>query len=93
GRAYVRGFDIEKQATTILDVEKPRDKASVGTSLVPFEMGNLLIVNNVTGTPFVGINTNNNTVSFYNQRKASESSGTGTEIGQARVYSFSLCDA
>ena len=93
GRAYVRGFDVENQATTILDVEKPRDKASVETSLVPFEMGNLLRVNNVTGTPFVGINTNNNTVSFYNQRKASEASGTGTEIGQARVYSFSLSDA
>ena len=93
GKAYVRGFDIEKQATTILDVDKPRDKATVGTSLVPFEMGNLLKVNNVTGTPFVGINTGNNTLSLYNQRKASEGSGTGTEIGQARVYSFGLSDA
>lgn len=93
GKAYVRGFDIEKQATTILDVDKPRDKASVETSLVPFEMGNLLRVNNVSGTPFVGINTNNNTVSFYNQRKASVGSGTGEEIGQARIYSFSLSDA
>ena len=26
GKAYVRGFDIDKAATTILDVEKPRDK-------------------------------------------------------------------
>jgi hypothetical protein len=93
GKAYVRGFDIEKQATTILDVDKPRDKATVNTSLVPFEMGNLLRVNNVTGTPFVGINTSNNTVTFFNQRKASEGSGTGDEIGQARVYSFSLSDA
>jgi hypothetical protein len=93
GKAYVRGFDIEKQATTILDVDKPRDKATVETSLVPFEMGNLLRVNNVTGTPFVGINTDNNTVTFFNQRKSSEGSGTGDEIGQARVYSFSLSDA
>ena len=93
GKAYVRGFDIEKQATTILDVEKPRDKTTVNTSLVPFEMGNLIRVNNVTGTPFIGINNNSNSVSFYNQRKASESSGTGTEIGQGRIYSFSLTDA
>ena len=93
GKAYVRGFDIEKESTTILDVDKPRDKATVETSLVPFEMGNLLRVNNVTGTPFVGINTDNNTVTFFNQRKSSEGSGTGDEIGQARVYSFSLSDA
>ncbi|BCU95504.1 MAG: hypothetical protein CM15mV9_1170 [uncultured marine virus] len=26
GKAYVRGYDIDKGATTILDVEKPRDK-------------------------------------------------------------------
>jgi hypothetical protein len=93
GKAYVRGFDITKELTTILDVDKPRNKETVQTSLVPFEMGNLLKVNNVTGTPFVGINNVNNVVSFYNQRKASEGSGTGTEIGQARVYSFELSDA
>jgi len=93
GKAYVRGFDIDKETTTILDVEKPRDKATVNTSLVPFEMGNLIRVNNVSGTPFVGINTDNNTISLYNQRKASGGSGTGTEIGQARVYSYNLSDA
>lgn len=93
GKAYVRGFDIEKQSTTILDVEKPRDKAVVETSLVPFEMGNLLRVNNASGSPFVGINTGNNIISLYNQRKTSKGSGTGEEIGQARVYSFSLSDA
>jgi hypothetical protein len=93
GKAYVRGFDIVKDSTTVLDVDKPRDKETVETSLVPFEMGNLLKVNNVTGTPFVGINNTNNTVLFYNQRKESEGSGTGTEIGQARVYSFELSDS
>lgn len=93
GKAYVRGYDIDLQSSTILDVEKPRDVKTIDTSLVPFEMGNLLRINNVSGTPFVGINTSGNTVDFYNQRKTSTSSGTGTLIGKGRVYSFSLTDA
>jgi len=93
GKAYVRGYDIESPSTTIIDVEKPRDTATVLNSLVPFEMGNLLRVNNVSGTPFVGISTSSNVVEFYNRRKNSTTSGTGTLIGKGRVYSFSLTDA
>ena len=89
GKAYVRGFDIEKNETTILDVEKTRDKKIIPTSLVPFEMGNLLKVNNVSGSPLLGID-NNYTISFYDQRKDSTTSGSGNEIGKARIYSFGL---
>jgi len=93
GTAYVRGFDYDYAGSTIIDIEKPRDTQSVPTSLVPFEMGNLLRVNNVSGTPFVGINSALNTVDLYNQRKNSTVAGTGTSIGKARIYSFSLTDA
>ena len=93
GKAYVRGYDIENTETLIKDVEKPRDKESVSSSLVPFEFGTLLRVNNVSGTPFIGFNNNNNTVDLYDQRKSSLSSGTGNVIGKARIYSFNLSDA
>jgi len=95
GKAYVRGYDIESSATTILDVEKPRDKQSVSQSLVPFEFGTLLRVNNVAGTPFLGVNNNSNTVKLQSRRKSSTvtSSADGIEIGEARVYSYSLTDA
>ena len=93
GKAYVRGYDIESVGTTILDVEKPRDKETVSQSLIPFEFGTLLRVNNVSGSPFIGLNNNYNTVKLYNQRKSSTSSGTGNLIGEARIYSFSLTDA
>ena len=49
GKAYVQGYDIEKISTSIIDVEKPRDTADIKNTTVPFEMGNLLRVNNVTG--------------------------------------------
>ena len=93
GKAYVRGYDIETSSTTILDVEKPRDKDSVAQSLVPFEFGTLMRVNNVSGTPLIGVNNNSNTVELYSQRKSSLSAGTGVKIGEARVYSFSVTDA
>ena len=48
GKAYVQGYDIEKISTSIIDIEKPRDTADIKNTTVPFEMGNLLRVNNVT---------------------------------------------
>ena len=93
GTAYVRGFDFDYAGSTIIDVDKPRDTQSVPTALVPFEMGNLLRINNVSGSPFVGINSAINTVDLYNQRKNATLAGTGTSIGKARVYSFALTDA
>jgi hypothetical protein len=92
GRAYVKGFDIEKQTDTIVDVEKPRTTALVPRALIPFEFGTLLRLNNVFGTPFFGINNNSNKVKLYNQRRNSTTAGNGTEIGEARVYSFGLTD-
>ena len=45
GEAYVKGYEIEKISTTIIDVDKPRD-VGVRTDIgIGFEMGNLLRVN------------------------------------------------
>ena len=62
GKAYVKGYDIEKVSTTILDVEKPRDTENIKNVTVPFEMGNILRVNNVTGLAKV-----RETVALYSQ--------------------------
>ena len=83
GKAYVRGYDIEKISTTIIDVDKPRDTESIQNVNVPFEMGNNIIVNNASGTPKQKL-----TIDLYNQLNS-----TGTIIGNARVYNFSLTDA
>jgi hypothetical protein len=49
GKAYVRGYDIEKTSTEIIDIDKPRDTEKISNVTVPFEMGNILKVNNVVG--------------------------------------------
>ena len=83
GKAYVRGYDIEKISTTIIDIDKPRDTARVDNVNVPFEMGNVLRVNTVSGTPKQKF-----TIDLLDQFV-----GSGTTIGNARVYNFSLTDA
>ena len=83
GKAYVRGYDIDKISTTIIDVDKSRDTESIENANIPFEMGNILRVNTVSGTPkqrYV-INLND------------QLNGIGSIIGNARVYNFSLTDA
>ena len=83
GKAYVRGYDVDKISTTIIDVEKPRDTELIKTASIPFEMGNNIRVNNVSGTPKQKF-----TVDLFDQLNS-----TGNVIGNARVYSFSLTDA
>ena len=88
GKAYVRGYDIEKTGVEIVDVLKPRTTFSKSDINIPFEMGNLIRVNNVSGAP-----KQKAVVELYNQRKTSTSASSGTKIGDARVYTFSVTDA
>ena len=84
GEAYVRGYDIEKVGTTIIDVDKPRDvgiKSDIG---IGFEMGNILKLNNVTK----GVIGQGDVIKLFDNFN-----GEGENIGSARVYSFNLEDA
>ena len=95
GKAYVQGFRISTPGTTIVDFEKPRDKEKVNNALVPFDMGTLIRVNNVSGTPALGTNSsapsnpNSNVISLFTRRRTVTGAGS-YEIGKARVYSFGL---
>ena len=55
GKAYVRGFDVSLPGTTVIDVEKPRDTKDVITASIPFSMGSMIKVNNVTGAPLIKV--------------------------------------
>ena len=93
GKAYVKGYDINLGDSTIIDVEKPRDKQTVDASLVPYQMGTILRVNHAFGIPKSNINYDTYYLEFYNQRTSSNTSGTGELVGRARVYSFAVSDA
>jgi len=81
GLAYVKGYDVEKNGTTILDVNKTRQTKEVPSSSVDFEMGNLVKLNHVVGIPKF-----KDAVQLYDQRRNNTGAGIGTQIGEARVY-------
>ena len=101
GRAYVKGFDVDLTGTTVLDVDKPRDIETVNAASIPFEMGNMLRVNNVQGTPFINIGGGTaNVIKLSKSRKISGSDSPvinaeipNATIGEARVYSYNVTDA
>ena len=101
GRAYVKGFDVDLTGTTVLDVDKPRDIETVNAASIPFEMGSMLRVNNVQGTPFINIGGGTaNVITLSKSRKVSGSNSpvinalvAGSTIGEARVYSYNVTDA
>lgn len=88
GKAYVKGYDIEKTGVEIVDVPKPRTTQTISSENIPFEMGNLVRVNNVSGSP-----KQKEIIYLQNQRKSGNIVGSGNTIGSARVYSFNLTDS
>jgi len=93
GKAYVRGYEIEKQTSTFLDVDKPNTSNDVPTFSLPYTIGNRVVLNNVTGSPVVGFGTTA-TLSLRNSRVGSSGLvAAGTEIGKARCYDFKLKDS
>ena len=90
GKAYVKGYEVDFQGPTLLDVPKPRTTKTVQSQAVNFGFNPTLTVNNVTGSPFIEFNTLN-TLSLRSERVSSDpGSAAGEEIGIARVYDFVL---
>ena len=84
GKSYVKGYDVKKIGTTILDVSKPRDTETISQINIPFDMGNVLRVNNVSGA------LRERYPILLKDRRVGDSSST---IGDARVYTYALTDA
>ena len=90
GKAYIRGYEVETLAPTFLDVSKTRKTQTIENQAVNFSFGSTLTVNNVHGSPSLGI-TSSITISLRNNRIGINSaSPSGKEIGIARVYDFAL---
>lgn len=86
GKAYVRGYDIDKTGVTIIDSPKPRDTKTVNNILIPFQLGNTLRINNISGVPLFKA-----AVELYAQRRTL-TAPIGYKIGDARIYSMNLLD-
>src|SRR6056300_781738 len=98
GKAYVKGYEIEKLATTYVEVDKARDFDTQNAFQTRFDIGNFINVTNVYGQPdttFVSGETEAfKRVNFYNEATSSrgtENSGSESSIntiGRAKSRGF-----
>ena len=92
GKAYVRGYEIEKIAPTLVDVKKGRDFNTINAGASPADLGNYLQVTNVYGTPDVteisGETVGYNELQLYDTNISTRGSATGIQIGVARVRTY-----
>ena len=95
GKAYVRGYEVEKISPTFKDITKARDYETVNAGITTFDLGNYSLVDNVYGTPDIsaisGETTAYKTISLYDHFITTDGgvpvSGGATlqPIGQARA--------
>lgn len=85
GKAYVRGYEIEKIATDYIPVKKARDSVDVANQNISGTIGNYVLVTNVFNSPRIDQFQN---VSLYDLPNSTNGQSSGNNIGTARVRSF-----
>jgi len=97
GKAYVKGYEIEKVGTTPLSFEKARSTVSLDNANTPVRLGNFLRVKNAHSLPEFGNEAGSDSQDPFNPVKLFPSavSSAGTEnsedhIGFARVRDITL---
>jgi hypothetical protein len=90
GKAYIRGYDVEINAPTFLDIEKPRTTKNTGDESVIYSTGPTLALNRVSGSPDINVGSTY-TLSLRDSRiGVNKNSPAGEEIGLARIFDFAL---
>ena len=88
GKAYVRGYEIDKVGSTSVDVLKPRTTKLEENISVPIRIGKSMNITNVLGSPVIGFNASS--LKLLDRRLLdSRQRDTGaTVIGDVRPYDF-----
>jgi len=88
GKAYVKGYEIEKSGVTFKDIDKARDFETINAGSVNTELGNFVKITNVFGQPDVtsisGETTPYKTIQLYDDVISTRGTASGTQIGVAR---------
>ena len=89
GKAYVRGYEIEKISTTFKDITKARDFNTVSGGITNLDFGNYVKIDNLYNTPDISDVTGETTpfkeVKIYNTATSSRGSASGSQIGTTRI--------
>ena len=97
GKAYVRGYEIEKTALTLKDLKKARDVKTINAGVSNLELGNFTRITNVYGIPDIGDvsgeTTPYKTIQLFQNptstRGATTSMGRNLGVARARAFEYS----
>ena len=93
GKAYINGFELEKNVTTIKDINKARDFETKNADITVFDTGNYALITNIYNSPDISEVTSEatpfNECQFYDTRNATRGTANGTLIGVGRSRSMS----
>ena len=90
GKAYVKGYEIEKISSTYVDVKKPRTTKTLESQGIDYHTGSTIKLNRFSGSPKIGIG-NTYVLSLRDKRVGTAATlPAGKEIGVARVYDADL---
>jgi len=98
GKAYVKGYEVEKLATQYIDIDKAREFNTESNFNTRFDVGNYVNVTNVYGTPDIGfvsgeteafkrVNLYNTATSVRGTENAGSAASLST-IGRAKTKGF-----
>jgi hypothetical protein len=82
GKAYVRGYEIEKIATEYVAINKSREFSQADNAFISAEIGNYVVVNNLCKIPPISTNA---VVNLRDQLTATRGTEAGSIVGTARV--------
>jgi hypothetical protein len=92
GKAYIKGYEIERVAPSFKDINKARDFDTVNAGVSSFNVGNFAFIKNVYGTPDVtfisGESTAFKTLEFYDDFNTTRGAANGSLIGVGRARSI-----
>ena len=96
GKAYVRGYEVNKGFTSAIDVVKPRTTKLRENVNLPIKIGNVVTVNNLYGSPKIGyaqptqnyVNLRSDRLSANRLSSTEPAGAVGFGIGKARVYDW-----
>jgi len=92
GKAYVKGYEIEKIANSLIDLKKARDFNTVNAGIATFELGNFVEITNAFQIPDIGSVTGESTayktIGLFDEATTTRGTSNGTQIGVARARSI-----
>jgi len=93
GKAYINGYELEKNVPTFKDINKARDFETKNADITVFDTGNYALITNIYNSPDISEVTSEatpfNECQFYDTQNATRGTANGTLIGVGRSRSMS----